>query len=134
MKKLFILLFPVLLFSCATQKSFTNSDTNTNLNQGKETEKIYETIFRDSLVIRDSVVLHADGSVSKIHSENKTKIQIENVYWYINQHIELTKTVLRTEKIYYTKYKHDFIWYSGLLFYLSVIIFLIYKLKNKLKP
>ena len=133
MKRLVFILLSFVLLSCSTQKSIT-TESNTNSNHDTQIEKIYETVKRDSVVIRDSVVLHADGSVSTWHSEKATKAELKNVYWYIRERLTLRKTIVKTIKVTVTKKVHDFIWYTGLLTYILGITFIIYTITKKLKP
>lgn len=94
MKKLLFLFLIMLLASCRTVQLVP-------LPQIEKTDKKdsvvikYVTQTRDSVHIRDSVIIHADGSKSTAHYENR--LSNKETWWFVNRHInntyEITKTI-----------------------------------------
>jgi hypothetical protein len=134
-KQIIILLLSGLFLSCSTLQKATNTSNSTNSTSEtkQKIETIYETVARDSVVIRDSVVMHPDGSKSSFHSEKTSKIDIQKFYYNIYSNILKTLSINTKTTVYQTKtvYKHDLIWYSGLLFYISLFIIILIKLNKK---
>lgn len=93
--KLISLFFVVVfLFSCKTTERTTNSQTDVK----SEIEKIYERYYsiKDSVVIRDSVVVLEDGTVKAKYktTERKTsRIERYFVFFKIEKHIKEVRTI-----------------------------------------
>ena len=132
MKKILsILLFSIVFLSCKTAQSsisdFEHSDVkeqHTYVYQGKLN-------IKDSVVIRDSVVMHPDGSKSSFRS--KEKYRATTLKEFILTTVKLKKTITILKKILTTKYVyvHDFFWWSGIVFYIVLFIILLYKMTKK---
>lgn len=135
MKKYLIFTLLVLfVIGCKSTKNVVDNNVQTNNNS--ILEKRYETIYnlRDSLVIKDSVVVREDGSVVyREKSSNRVSIDRKNTftYYYLNINKNIVKTqketIFRTKKIFV----RDAIWYSGLMFYICLFIIILNKLNKK---
>jgi CHAT domain-containing protein len=119
----------------------TNTNTNINTNKDTKTETVYVTVAKDSVVIRDSVVVRPDGSTDRWHNQTNTRKNTEKIVIRIRERLVITNTKTITKQTTTTKYIEKPLkpWQkalinTGILSILLGIIFIIYKLKNKFKP
>ena len=132
MKKILILFTAsLLLVGCASKKLVSDTQTDRTSDRIQAVDYIHKTILKDSVVIRDSMVYHADGSKSTYHSEKSQKSNIQKIYYKYFSKLVITKRIVKTVKEVVTKTRRDFIWFTGLLTYLAGIIFIIYKLNKR---
>jgi len=99
MKKIMVVLFLVALVSCKPIQQISNTVSSIDTTSNKLTEKIYETITRDSVVIRDSVIIHPDGSITKSHFEKTKNTENKNFYWYIHEIKTIKYSIIKTLQV-----------------------------------
>jgi hypothetical protein len=127
-KNLSILLLFLLLFGCRTAKGvFENNVSESEIKY----VYIHNLNQKDSVVFRDSVIIYPDGSKSSFKSKEKynTVTEKEIVEKIIKKTITITRKILTTK----TVYLKDFFWWSGVLSYVLLFIFILIKVNIKFK-
>lgn len=136
MRRLIFIFLPFALLACKTTKESTHNKT-TQSNQHVET--IYQTIDRDSISIRDSIVMHANGTKSSFHNVSKSKIKIVHLYHLVQvlKTITINKNSTTVKPV---KVKEPLTWFQQLFIFLGkitsiyiLILVLWWFLKLKLK-
>ena len=117
MKKLIlsIILGTFLLTSCNTIGSVQTSDIVNDTIHHTQTDYIHQTITKDSVVIRDSIVMKADGSKDSYHSEKIKSNNVEKVYYNIVEHKKITYTVQKTLQVTKEVQVHGIFWWLGFI-------------------
>lgn len=119
------------LSGCISKKIVTDTQSDRTSDRVQLVDYIHKTITKDSVIIRDSVVYHADGSKSTYHAEKSSKTDIQRVFYRIFNKLTITKTIKIIHKEFVTKERRGFFWFVGLLTCITLPIFSIYKLNNK---
>lgn len=130
MKKYILIIVSVFLVSCAAQRTTSTAMQNTE----QKTETIYIAAVKDSVVYRDSIVMHADGSIDRWHEKKTVKSSVETFWQRIYYFMEIDKTITITKTVEVKKEVpvRGFFWWLGLLFSIYITIFIIIKIKNKI--
>lgn len=134
-KIVFLFCFVVLFFSCKTTQKAVENNIVSERSQIAAYVNILDRNVRDSVILRDSVVVREDGSVLyREKSRDRISRDFKNVftYYYLNikECVRISnKTTITVTK---TKYKTGFFWYFGFVSFLALIAFLVFKLNKTL--
>jgi len=101
MRKHFILFLVIVsvLLSCKPKEQLSTS-INNDIKHVKDTSTVYITMTKDSVLIRDSIVMRPDGSVDRWHKEKVSNRNISSQVIRIRERLNITKTLSITKTIY----------------------------------
>jgi hypothetical protein len=127
-KHIFIAILSIIVLGCKTVES---NYSDSNIKEEIRYRYIDKINVRDSVIIKDSVVIHPDGTKSSFNSKEKFRTEVEKKI--IEIRVEVKKTI--TKRILTTKTVRirDFFWWTGLIFYILLFIFVLIKLSKKFK-
>jgi hypothetical protein len=130
MRRHFILFLVIVsvLVSCKPKEQLSTS-SNSDIEHVKDTSTVYITMTKDSVLIRDSIVMRPDGSVDRWHKEKVSSLNISYQVIRIRERLNITKTLSITKTIYKIEkvpwYNKMFIW-IGRFSSLGIVLLLIY--------